>query len=151
MQLLKPSQVRARILGEHELLRGSVDQLAAVTSRLWAGDCEAFTDAISSAQRLYQQLLEHLDFEDALLLAALRDTDAWGNLRADRLASHHVEQRQQLRALADRTLGETPAGLAALLTELIADLRLDMQYEEQEVLSPELLRDDVIVVDNEGG
>jgi hypothetical protein len=37
------------------------------------------------------------------------------------------------------------------LTGLIADLRLDMQYEEKEVLSPELLRDDVLVVDNEGG
>jgi iron-sulfur cluster repair protein YtfE (RIC family) len=151
MQLLKPSQVRARILSEHEVLRRSVDRLAAVTARLLAGDCEAFSAATASAQLLYQQLQDHLDFEDALLVAALRDTDAWGNLRADRLASHHVEQRQQFRTLAERSRCETPAGLAALLTELIADLRLDMQYEEKEVLSPELLRDDVLVVDNEGG
>jgi hypothetical protein len=151
MQLLKPSQVRARILGEHELLRRSVDRLAAVTARLEAGECEAFTDALSSAQSLYHQLLDHLDFEDTLLVTALRDTDAWGDLRADRLASHHVEQRQQLHALADRSRSETPSGLAALLTGLITDLRLDMTYEEHEVLSADLLRDDVLVVDNEGG
>lgn len=151
MESIRPSQVRSRILAEHAALRAELDRLTAVTEQLQAGCAGALAQAIDMAQSLYRSLRNHIDFEDALLVPALRDTDSWGPVRAERLTRHHAEQRSELRALSERSAIMPAQGLVQLLVALIADLRADMDYEDQEVLSSELLRDDVMVADNEAG
>ena len=151
MRSLRPSQVRARIIGDHEGLRRQLDELSQLGAKLQAGDDALFAQALARAQALYDTLRDHIDFEDDLLGPALREADAWGVLRAERLAHHHAEQRQQLRELDERCRSESPQGLACLLDALIEELRADMAFEEESVLSPEILRDDVIAVDGEDG
>jgi len=144
MSTLRPSQVRIRILREHSAIREQLELLEAHSARLLAGHPGSFVEAQRELQSFHHVLREHIDFEDALLVPALADTDAWGTLRAQKLASHHKEQRQQMEALATRSLSEPPAGLARLLTGLIDELRTDMNAEEREYLSADLLRDDVV-------
>lgn len=148
---LKPSQVRARILREHSVLRWQVDQLAELAVGLAAGDASASARVLVLAQALYRDLHEHIDFEDALLLPALRECDAWGPVRAADLAQHHALQRVQLCELAERSAAASPFALAHLVTDIIVELREDMAHEDRDLLSADLLRDDVVAVDAEAG
>jgi hypothetical protein len=103
------------------------------------------------AQSLYRDLREHLDFEDALLTPALREVDAWGAVRAAELERHHIGQRQSLHALAERCRSESPAELVQTITTVVAELREDMAHEDRELLSSDLLRDDLVSLDACGG
>lgn len=144
MTSIRPSEVRGRILRDHQALRRHLDELAAVTHALRDGDDSAVGHAISLCERLLSELSRHLDLEDAVLAPLLREVDAWGPIRADRLLRHHVDQRAELKAIAERSHAEhAPIALAAVLADLIEDLRADMAYEERDVLSADLLRDDV--------
>jgi iron-sulfur cluster repair protein YtfE (RIC family) len=127
-----------------------MDLLRKLAAELRAGDVGEPSRAEAVAQAFYRDLREHIDFEDDLLAPVLRELDAWGGVRADQLTQHHREQRQQLRILAERSPSEPPQGLANLLEVLIDDLRTDMAYEEREVLSADLLHDD-LVTDCEDG
>lgn len=150
---MRPSQVRGRIIRQHAALRVKLDELEAATAELQdgrEGGLGAAERAVALANELCQALDEHLAVEDALLVPTLRQADAWGPVRADRLSQHHDEQREQLRSLAEQTeAGMSPQALASALAALIEDLRADMAYEEREVLSPSLLRDEVTSI--EGG
>jgi iron-sulfur cluster repair protein YtfE (RIC family) len=150
MSSIRPSQVRYRVLREHGVIREHLDKLAELSAQLQAGDADAFRAAQDRLQSFHQVLRDHIDFEDALLAPALHESDAWGELRARRLTDHHVEQREQLRAVVTRSRSEPPPGLGQLLDALIGELRRDMTAEEREYLSADLLRDDV-VADAEDG
>ena len=150
MSSIRPSQVRSRVLREHRAIREQLDSLAELSAQLQAGNTEVFREAQGRLQAFHQVLRDHIDFEDALLAPALNETDAWGDLRSRRLTDHHVEQREQLRAIVTRSRSEPPVGFAQLLDHLIDELRRDMSAEEREYLSADLLRDDV-VADAEDG
>ena len=141
---LRPSQVRSHILRDHDALRRQLDELTGVTCRIKDGDLGAAELALGLLKQVLDALSRHLDLEDAILAPTLRDdTDAFGPVRAERLLRHHVDQRTQLRSLVDRSHTEHgPLALAGMIGELIEDLRADMAYEERDVLSAELLRDD---------
>ena len=144
MTSIRPSEVRGRILRGHEALRRQLDDLASVTHALRDGDDSAVGHAISLCEELLIELSRHIDLEDAVLAPLLRDVDAWGPIRAARLLRHHVDQRAELKLIAERSHSEhAPITLAAVLSDLIEDLRADMAFEERDVLSADLLRDDV--------
>ena len=151
MTSIRPSEVRGRILRDHEALRRHLDELATVIHALRDGDESAVGHAVSLCEQILKELSRHLDLEDAVLAPTLRELDAWGPIRAERLLRHHVQQREQLGAIAEKSHAEhTPAALAVVLADLVEDLRADMAYEERDVLSPELLRDD-LSTSGEGG
>ena len=112
----------------------------------------ALEAAIELAQSLYEDLSDHMDLEDELLVPVLRERDSWGPVRADRLQEHHESQRQQLKALTlDQTVGQSPDVLAKQLLSLIEELRTDMEYEERELLSRSAVDDDLVSTDGEDG
>jgi iron-sulfur cluster repair protein YtfE (RIC family) len=150
MHSLRPSQIRARILREHIALRSTLDRIAAQALQVSAGEAPP-EQLLQLAQELYGELREHIDFEDALLVPALRDVDAWGAIRASELERHHREQRDSLRVLAVESTSQTPSALAVSVTGLIAELRADMSGEDCALLSSELLRDDLVALDASGG
>ena len=150
MRSLRPSQVQARIVREHVALRDQLDCLAAQALQVLSGEL-AHERLLEPVNALYRDLREHLDFEDALLAPALRELDAWGPIRAAQLERHHQEQRQALRALTERARTEPPVALVQTVTSLIADLRADMKHEERDLLSCDLLRDDLVALDASGG
>lgn len=152
MPSMRPSHVRTRIADEHASLREELDGLEALAARLEAGDSGAAAEAHARCTAFYDQLRDHIDLEDAILAPALREADAWGDARADALLKHHREQREALNHLG----GAAPASLsnaelAVRLRALIADIRLDMKHEDDALLDPALLRDDVITIDGFGG
>jgi iron-sulfur cluster repair protein YtfE (RIC family) len=148
----RPSSVRKRILREHAALRERLDQLASAVVTLEAGREQSTEAALELAGALYLALRDHIDHEDSVLVPILRDADAWGKVRAEQLAGHHALQRA---AFSDASLkqqrGATPAAVAAWLRKLRDELLSDMEHEERELLTVELLRDDPLGIDVEDG
>lgn len=108
--------------------------------------------ALALGHELRREFNAHLDLEDRLLVPALRDGDAWGEIRAQQVAAKHGELRQELQALPlHESCPLDPCALAARLIAVIEALRADMAREEHGVLTPELLRDDVLGIDVEDG
>lgn len=148
---MRPSGVRKRILREHEELRGRLDTLDALAERLDTEGEAAIPDALAESRAFYDVLIDHIDLEDEILAPALREADAWGDVRAEKLIGHHREQRKELEALAGADAKSSSAELASRLRRIIADVREDMVHEEKEILHRNLLRDDVVGIDVEGG
>jgi len=147
---MKPSAVRARILHEHEEIRSLVEGLERAIVKLRAGEADAVAAARSAGDALRERLFDHIDLEDAILAPALREADAWGPVREEQLLKHHREQREQLRDL-ERLEALHPDELREKLQWLVDDLRDDMKHEENALLDPDLLRDDVVGIDVSDG
>jgi iron-sulfur cluster repair protein YtfE (RIC family) len=146
---LAPSEVRERILGEHEALRERLTELTELVTRDHDDEAQALARIRAKLKELYETLAKHIDLEDAILAPALRETDAYGPDRADSLLSHHREQRRDIARALDALVQEQ-ASLEELTREVKrfdAELRGDMEHEEKAVLDPKLLRDDPINVD----
>jgi hypothetical protein len=150
---MEPSRVRDYVLKDHVNLRARLDRIEAEAraSEEWGrngasaalAECEAFLDAF----------LIHMEWENVHLTRALREADAWGPEREERLRQEHREQRDILTQLIEelRGLVSEPALLAGKLTEFIAMVRQDMLEEESCVLDPNVLRDDVVGINVEAG
>ena len=150
-QMLRPSEVRTRILAEHTVLRSlyaTIEEhaLAVLDEEPDQGDVLR-----ECCRDLYHTLLRHIELENAVLAPALRDTDAFGPLRADQLLAEHDRQRSLLFAALDANDERSAPELAGFALQLIEELRTDMSYEEQTLLHPDLLRDDVVSVAPEAG
>ena len=145
---MKPSEIRSRILSDHERLRGDLDRLEALVSDLRGGRAALGTLRMDGGA-LIARLQAHMRWEESYLLPALRDADAWGEERAERLTREHREQRELLDFLNARLRDEAqPAALVARdVDHLIALLRDDMREEEADLLDERVLRDDVVSVD----
>jgi hypothetical protein len=94
----------------------------------------------------------HLAFEEAVLLPLLRADLPLGPPRADRLVDEHRRQRGVLAGL-HREACQHPQlpTLAAKLAFLTSWLLADMAEEERCLLIPEVVRDDLVVVDQTCG
>lgn len=152
MVAMRPSSVRRRIIEEHRELAEDLEGLERLAARLDTEGRAAIGDTVARARDFYGKLREHIDLEDAILAPALREADAWGEVRAKKLETHHAEQRAELAALGAFDAATTdPAELAKRVRAFIEEVRADMKREETGVLDAGLLRDDVTSMDAEGG
>lgn len=143
---MEPSQVRTRILQDHEALRQQLSALEHAVAAL-LDDKRMVHRVAELAHQLLHELAEHTALEDSLLVPALTEIDAWGPVRADQLLEHHRAQRAQIRELTELfKLELNPGDVAHVTTSFVRELRLDMEHEERDLLSADLLRDDVIAV-----
>jgi hypothetical protein len=138
------------LLAQHKQLRESIVAVGEAAGNVLAcGDGELFThhpELIRAVDAFADELRVHLAAEEELLAPVLERIDAWGPLRLDLLRSEHSHQRAVLHALhTDRKLG--PREMARRARSLVADVLLDMDAEERDLLSERLLRDDPIVLD----
>jgi acetoin utilization protein AcuB len=149
-ETLTPSQVREMMLAEHQTLKRLLDQAEArardILEKGRPSDAEvrALRDA---ARQLYSSLSSHNAIEDRVLGPVLRATDAWGPLRVERLTSVHQEQQRTLEsALMELDdLAQPACALAEQLLAIASAVRDDVEAEEEELLCPELLRDDTTI------
>jgi iron-sulfur cluster repair protein YtfE (RIC family) len=150
---MEASAIRERILQDHEVIRRHLARVDALARRALAGESGLEAELREAGEALSQRFLAHLALEDAHLVPALRESDAWGEERAARVEHEHREQRAQLdQLLADLRDGRrSGAQLAQELLDLVNALVADMEHEERAVLDPEVLRDDVVGVGVEGG
>jgi hypothetical protein len=145
-----PSSVRSEVLGQHEvvrdLLQQAIDEASSTLRRPQGGDDR--TAVAHLAYEMRRRVRAHLAFEERLLIPVLSCADSWGPERARNLVEEHTRQREQLDDLLRGVEeGWDRARLASALGSLAAEFLRDMQEEERDYLHPDILRDDVIVVD----
>jgi acetoin utilization protein AcuB len=149
-ETVAPSQVREMMGTEHaylhQLLEHAVGQAHELLSGAGEGDREihALRDA---ARQLYSRLKIHSELENKLLVPVLKQTDAWGPMRAERLLDAHARQMRALEAALMELddLNQPPQALARHLQALAGQIQDDLAEEERDLLTPELLSDDLII------
>jgi acetoin utilization protein AcuB len=144
------AQVRDRIRNEHTVLRTMLDEAERVARRVLSGDARLGVMLVDRANELYATLLRHLELEDRILAPELRETDAYGPLRADTLLEGHRVQRTVLKEALAAFKGGKLAGhdLAATIRDLVPEVRLDMEREERELLNERVLTDELVARDH---
>jgi len=149
MELLA-SEVRARVLADHEALRGRLGAVDAAAAGALAGSPEAAETLEASARDLSIAWSRFRDLEDRLLVPALARADAWGEIRVQRLAEDQQLQRTQVDELVEvagtvaRADPERARAAVDRLRELVALLREELRAEERDALHPNLLKDDPV-------
>ena len=140
------------ILWQHRRIRTLLDHAHAVAEATLDGQAP-WPDAVASAIGDIRSTMEvHLAFEETVLLPILRDDLPLGPQRADRLRDEHARQRTTLATLHDEARAYPQLEmLAAKLAFLTEWLLADMAEEEKSLLVPDVVRDDVIVVDQSCG
>jgi len=146
---MKPSEVRRRVLSDHEELRQQLERLERRAQAAVKGAADASAELRSQGEALLDRLAIHMSWEDRYLVPVVRVADGWGDERAARIAEDHREQRELLRyALRQLHDQSRPEPLVASnLLDLVALLRKDMDEEEQAFLDEWLLRDDPVAID----
>jgi iron-sulfur cluster repair protein YtfE (RIC family) len=150
---MEPSEVRRRVLADHERLRRDVEQIESFAREILEGLRMPISALRAKAKDLVARLRAHMQWEESYLLPALREADAWGAERAEHLVRDHREQRDRLDFVVERLDDSTrPAELVAQDVVHLVDLLCeDMLVEEQEFLDERVLRDDIVAIAVETG
>jgi polyisoprenoid-binding protein YceI len=141
---------RAAILEQHGTLRTLLWAASTIAENALVGRPEALASLRRYAAQVASSLRDHLTFEERLLVPLLEGDPPLGPIRARRLTEEHVRQRAELAEL--ECSAEMSAKVAAArLRRVAADLLADMENEEQTLLTPDVVRDDAVVVDQSTG
>lgn len=149
---MNPSQVREHILAEHGRLLSLLEHAERVAIQV-REDPESYPLLHEIAGRLESELGEFFDQQEDLLEPALRETDAWGDIRAERLENYLHGQRLAVDAACRQVeAGELPTWRAAdELEELVHVVRAGLVRAERSFLREDLLRDDLVSIRQSGG
>jgi iron-sulfur cluster repair protein YtfE (RIC family) len=148
---LSADAARARILEQHRHLRTMFEAGLDYILLALRGKGISTDDLAALLARTNQAFQRHLADEEMLVLPILNDDVPVGPWRAQALLQEHQRQRAELNSL---TQVERPCSmdeLAARYGALIRELLLDMEKEEQELITPDVLRDDGVVIDQSCG
>jgi hypothetical protein len=143
---------RRTILAQHQRIRALLEH-ARLVAETALDDGPRPPDAVASAiGDIHATFDVHLTFEEKVLCEILEDDLPLGPARARRLRSEHASQRATLATLHDeaRSAPQRPL-LAAKLAFLASWLLDDMAEEERKLLVPDVVRDDVVAVDQATG
>lgn len=152
---LAPREVRELVLSEHVHIRQLLARALELAGRVGGG--EGREDDVRAmravAQSAYTALVAHTELEDRLLAPVLETVDAWGQVRSDDLRREHALQRQALhRALVVlEEPAQSPAALAAAIEDVLSEVLRDMHREEADLLESDLLSEEVLAVNTNGG
>ncbi len=146
-------EARESIFAQHETIRmllraaGAVADMAAGGSRRVADLLPHYLESVRAA------LEQHLVFEERLILPILETDPPLGPARARQLRAEHRRQRAELAALTRErgNLVVRPSEVAQRLRALIDTFLEDMAEEERVLLTRDVLRDDLVSVDQECG
>jgi iron-sulfur cluster repair protein YtfE (RIC family) len=150
---MRASEVRHRILSDHDQLRCDFERVEVLASEVLRRPDARLPELRAVGEAMLQRLAAHMRWEESYLFGALRDADAWGAERAARLVRDHRSQRELLRVVRERLCdGSHPAALlVAELRRLVVLLRADLGEEERDLLDERVLRDDVVAIDQATG
>jgi hypothetical protein len=144
---------RTAILEQHETIRSLLNAAGTVARLAGAGNDRVADLLPAYLDRVRVALEEHLAFEDRLLVPILAADPPLGPERARRLHEEHARQRAELEVLA-RPSAEGREGrvvTAARLGALSEAFLADMEAEERLLLTRDVLRDDVVSVEQDDG
>lgn len=140
------------IHAQHDRIRGLLDRARAVAEKALDGHAPS-PDAVASAiGDIHTTITIHLAFEEDVVLPILNDDLPLGPERAKRLVDEHARQRAILGTLhREACAGPELPTLAAKLAFLTSWLLTDMEEEERTFVTPDVIRDDAISVDQDSG
>ena len=140
---MRPSEVRQRILEEHERLRDSIYIVRNLAREVARGDPSRVPILQKYAVGLDSELRTHLDLEDRHLVPVV--LECLGEQAAAELSREHAEQRALLECVLRRLRDERrPPLLLARELQTLSELLLeDMAREEEELLANADLWDDL--------
>jgi hypothetical protein len=149
---LDAGTAREAILAQHVRIRSLLERARLIAETALDGRAPS-SDAVASSIGDIRTTMEvHLAFEEKSLLPILRDDPPLGPERAARLLDEHKRQRETLATLHREACAFPQFSiLAAKLAFLTEWLLADMNEEERSLLTPEVVRDDVVVVDQSSG
>jgi hypothetical protein len=128
------------------VLRRSIDELEASTASLLSDGEAAVADVLARTVKLFEKLSNYIDLEQSFVLPSVRNADVWGVIRARALEREHADHRGVLDIISHQVL-PAPADLAHDVRALTRALRETLEREKREILTSELLRDDVVGID----
>jgi iron-sulfur cluster repair protein YtfE (RIC family) len=138
---MNPSEARRVLLAQHAALRKRLELAASIGARLLDGEPvhDSFHEALGG---LRDAFTEHNRTEEEMLEPLLRETDAWGPVRIERMLEEHVAEHASVQAL----LQGPDTELAARMRDVAEELEAHMAAEERTFLSVGVLRDDPVNV-----
>jgi hypothetical protein len=146
---LSSSDARAAILSCHDELRGLVTETihAAETATRYE---QGFEPLRIHARELFEACEAHIDFEERILAAALRDVIGLGQVLQAQVVDAHSKQRATLASAISALDPDTPSPnrLVESVREFTDTLLTDLNTEERCLLSADL---DAMVIDTRGG
>jgi iron-sulfur cluster repair protein YtfE (RIC family) len=137
-----PSKLLSELLAQHDGLRAIMDRCEQLADELDAGrgSPAALTREIAKLRIAFEA---HNKFEEQLLRPVLREMDAFGDVRVERMFSDHISEH---RAMRQQLGSETTNALRSV----IDSLRVHLESEERYFLSSKVLRDDLVTVEGGG-
>lgn len=137
-----PSRALAELQAQHDALRGMMDRCEELANELDAGRMGPM-QLTREVSRLRLAFEAHNTFEEKLLRPVLLGSDAFADVRIDRMVEDHVNEHRSMRAQLNTT--QTSA-----LRDVIETLRAHLEAEERYLVSARVLRDDVVTVEGTG-
>ncbi len=146
-----PKRLRERLLREHQSLRRSVQAVEGLLDQAEFDREDAVLELRTKTRDLYTSLCDHLEREEQLLSPVLREANAFGEEREAQLHENHRAQREKLASQLADSDTMTNTELVASLRAWIPTALQDLEREEREVLTEDMLSDIPTVVDTFGG
>ena len=142
---------RFRIIEQHRGLRELLKTGLALVARPPGDDGDARRELPALLARTNQAFRCHLADEEALLLPILNDDVPVGPWRITALLEEHRRQTAEIDALCAPPPSCTAEELAARYQKLAEALFADMDAEERDLITPDVIRDDGVVIDQCSG
>jgi uncharacterized damage-inducible protein DinB len=142
-----PSQIRLRLLQQHDEIRAEMEALARAHSS--SADLHELRNR---TLHLAKTIRSHNRHEEVLLHVLLHEIDAWGPLHVGTMHEHHTAEHEQLLgALLDAATAIEAAAFEEIVFPAIDRVLDHMAREEKSFLNELILRDDVVVIDQSSG
>ena len=143
---------RRAVLAQHGAIRNLLSRAAATAEASLEGAAPSADAVASSIGDIRTTFDVHLTFEEKVLVPLLELDLPLGPERAHRLREEHAQQRTMMEALHREALtSPNLPTLSVKLARLVDWLLRDMVEEEQHLLTPDVIRDDQIAIDQTCG
>ncbi len=144
------AEIRAELLAEHDTIRRLAREVAGRATCVLRGD--AAPGFYAALMRLSSTVEAHIANEEALLRNVIRSIDAWGKVRERMMDEHHAAEHSAVVVGLSLCAAMKDPVSAAQQAELLLDTLLKhMEWEERDLLSPDVLRDDLVTVGSFAG
>lgn len=141
-------EVRGRILAEHVRIRSVLDDIETLANALVRGADDGAGKLRTWVRMLGDAMHAHLALEEEILIPIVRESDGFGDARAEEMLREHAEQRAVIEAILEDLAGtRSNEVLAVGVLELVKAIRDDIREEEETFLGSEVLRPDVVTPD----